>query len=76
MGIMLGADPMTDALFDVGGVFDGGDVQLTLNETVEHETIDTDLAAGAIPADRSGSFTLLISVVPAHALPYTAANAE
>lgn len=74
MGIALGADPMTEALFDVAGVFNGGDLQLTLSETVDHETIDADLPAGAIPADRSGLFTLIISVVPAHALPYTADN--
>ena len=76
MGVVLGADPMTVALFDVEGAINGGDVQLTLNETVENETLDADLPAGAIPADRSGSFTLVISVVPANALNYTADNAE
>lgn len=71
-GILLGADPTTDALFNVGGIFEGGDVQLTLREVIEAETPAPDMAADMIPADREGCFTLIISVVPAHALDYTA----
>lgn len=67
MGIVFGADPMTESLFDVVGMFQGGDVRLTLNEDVTNETITPDLQAGAIPADREGQFILLMSVVPAHA---------
>lgn len=76
MGVSLGANPMTDALFDVAGVFQGGDVQLTLRENIESETESADLQAGAIPADRQGEFVLLISVVPANSLGFTADLAE
>lgn len=76
MGIALGADPMTDALFDVCGAFKGGDLQLTLREDIENETITPDLQAGAIPSDREGQFIVLLSVVPANTLDYTAQLAE
>ncbi|MBD5370728.1 MAG: hypothetical protein HDR80_06225 [Bacteroides sp.] len=71
MGVILGADPTTDALFDVAGIYHGGDVQISLREEVISETIAPDQLAGAIPADRTGEFILFVSVVPAHALDYT-----
>ena len=73
MGVILGVNPMTDALFDVGGIYEGNDMQLTLRESVESETVTPELQAGAIPADRSGEFVLLMSIVPARTLDYTAA---
>ena len=72
MGVALGSDPMTEALFNIAGVYQGGDIQLTLNEYIDHETLTPDLQAGAIPTDREGSFVLTVSIVPAHALGFTA----
>ncbi len=72
MGVALGSDLSTDALFDVTGAYKGGDVQLTLREEVESETVTADLPAGAIPADREGQFILMINVVPANAVALTA----
>lgn len=72
-GVVLGADPMTADLFDVAGVFPGGDLRLTLSEHVEAETVADDLPAGAVPADRSGEFILLVNIVPAA---YTASLSE
>ncbi len=74
MGLVLGSDTMTDALFDVNGAYEGGDVQLILREEIASQTIDDNLPAGAIPADRQGQFTLVISVVPANATGFTAQN--
>lgn len=65
MGLSLGADTSTDALFDVYSPFSGGDLRLTLREEIENETVSAELPAGAIPADREGRFVLFVSIVPA-----------
>ncbi len=72
MGAIVGANPLTDALFDVGGYYNGGDVQLTLSEYIESETRSPELQAGAIPSDRSGQFVVIVSVVPAERNEFTA----
>ncbi|MDE6272128.1 MAG: hypothetical protein K2M31_03880 [Muribaculaceae bacterium] len=72
MGAIVGANPLTDALFDVGGIYKGSDLQLTLSEYVESETQTPDLQAGAIPADRKGQFIIVMSVTPAGLHEFTA----
>ena len=72
LGAMMGADPLTENLFDVSGVLKGGDVQLTLTEDVDPGVQDTELQAGAENPNQSGRFILVMSVVPASALQYTA----
>lgn len=72
IGAIMGADPQTEDLFDVTAIYKGNDVQLTLSEITESESATDTMAAGEIPADRSGQFILMVSIVPADALHYTA----
>ena len=72
IGAIMGADPQTEDLFDVTEIYKGNDVQLTLSEVAESESVSETLEAGEIPADRSGQFILMVSIVPVDALHYTA----
>lgn len=76
MGMALGSDSESDSLFDVEGVFSGGDVRLTLREEVESETVTPYLQSGIIPVDRQGQFILMINVVPSNVIGLTAQAGE
>ncbi|MDE6559648.1 MAG: hypothetical protein K2K29_07155 [Muribaculaceae bacterium] len=75
MAISMCSDPMTDAIFDMSGDYNGNDISLTLREEIDHETITPDQLAGSVPADRCGRFVLLVSIVP-DAYPLTASLSE
>ncbi|MDE6810792.1 MAG: hypothetical protein K2J15_00405 [Muribaculaceae bacterium] len=64
MDVYMVANPMTDSLFEISGEYNGNDISLILREEIENENVTANQLAGTVPADRSGQFVLLVSVVP------------